>query len=84
MEDSKRSGASTDEIYTSTLWYFDLLQFTIVQELPTQSICNIEDEGTENSNHSTEEEHQFQDKTEENNTQVSFLDTYLLKTKKIH
>ncbi|CAH1956038.1 unnamed protein product [Acanthoscelides obtectus] len=72
IEESKRSGASTDEIYTPTLWYFDLLQFTIDQEIPTQSICNMEDEGTENSNHSTEEEVEFQEKTEVNNTQIIF------------
>ncbi|CAH1986968.1 unnamed protein product, partial [Acanthoscelides obtectus] len=40
-------------------------------EIPTQSICNMEDEGTENSNHSTEEEVEFQEKTEVNNTQKS-------------
>lgn len=44
LEDSKRSGAGTDEIFTPTLWYFDLLLFTMDQELPTPSVSNIESE----------------------------------------
>ncbi|KAM4049113.1 uncharacterized protein ACNLHF_006287 [Anomaloglossus baeobatrachus] len=34
IEDSKRSGAGTDEIYTPRLWYFDLLTFIRTQEMP--------------------------------------------------
>ncbi|XP_050307343.1 uncharacterized protein LOC126744056 [Anthonomus grandis grandis] len=40
IEQSQRSGASPDD----TLWYFELLQFTIDQELPTESIENITSE----------------------------------------
>ncbi|KAL5246352.1 hypothetical protein ACI65C_013760, partial [Semiaphis heraclei] len=39
--DSKRSGASFDDVYVPTLWYYDHLVFTIDQELPTESICNL-------------------------------------------
>ncbi|CAI6372741.1 unnamed protein product [Macrosiphum euphorbiae] len=39
--DSKRSGASLDDVYVPTLWYYDHLVFTIDQELPTESICNL-------------------------------------------
>ena len=37
MIDSKRSANSADDIYVSTLWYYDLLMFTMDQELPTAS-----------------------------------------------
>ncbi|CAH0563124.1 unnamed protein product [Brassicogethes aeneus] len=47
-EDSKRSGAGSDEIHSPTLWYFNLLMFTIDQELPTKSISNIEEEEKKN------------------------------------
>lgn len=39
--ESKRSGASQDEIYNPTLWYYDLLLFTKDQELPTDSLSNL-------------------------------------------
>jgi hypothetical protein len=42
--DSKRSGTVADEVYQPTLWYFDLLLFTMDQEIPSQSISNIEEE----------------------------------------
>jgi len=38
---SKRSGNGADQIYEPTLWYYDLLKFTIDQETPSHSICNI-------------------------------------------
>lgn len=41
VEDSKRSGRSADEVHIPTLWYYHLLEFTIDQELPTESINNI-------------------------------------------
>ncbi|KAF5270362.1 hypothetical protein FQR65_LT05550 [Abscondita terminalis] len=47
VEDSKRSGAGADEIHTPTLWYFDQLVFTIDQELPTPSVCNILEEDSD-------------------------------------
>lgn len=39
---SKRSGAGTEEIYEPTLWYFNLLLFTLDQEQPTPSLSNME------------------------------------------
>ncbi|KAF5302425.1 hypothetical protein FQR65_LT08514 [Abscondita terminalis] len=42
VEDSKRSGAGTDDIYVPRLWYFDLLLFTKNDELPRQSIDSRE------------------------------------------
>lgn len=38
---SKRSGSEYDQIYEPTLWYYDLLQFTIDQETPSRNLCNI-------------------------------------------
>lgn len=32
IQDSKWSGADTDDLYETTLWYYDLLMFTIEQE----------------------------------------------------
>ncbi|XP_077285061.1 uncharacterized protein LOC143910449 [Arctopsyche grandis] len=42
--DSQRSGRGTDDVYKSTLWYFDNLLFTKDQELPANSISNIDEE----------------------------------------
>ncbi|XP_031337628.1 uncharacterized protein LOC116182990 [Photinus pyralis] len=42
--DSKRSGAGEDDVYVPTLWYYDLLLFTVDQEMPTQSISNTDEE----------------------------------------
>lgn len=78
MEESKRSGAGSEEIYTPTLWYFDLLLFTIDQELPTPSISNIGEEETENSmEEGTSQECEIREEgeddcTEGNNRQVIF------------
>ncbi|CAG9822156.1 unnamed protein product [Phaedon cochleariae] len=47
IEDSQRSGASADDIYQPTLWYFQLLQFTIDQETATDSISNMESSTSE-------------------------------------
>ncbi|XP_075194137.1 uncharacterized protein LOC142294950 [Anomaloglossus baeobatrachus] len=43
IEESKRSGAGTGDVYVPTLWYFDLLNFTRDQELhrPSTSSLNI-------------------------------------------
>lgn len=46
MQNSKRSGKSAEEIYVPSLWYYDLLTFTIEQEVPEDSIDNIEIEDT--------------------------------------
>ena len=37
VENSKRSGSGTDDIYIPQLWYFDLLLFTKNLEMPVQS-----------------------------------------------
>ncbi|KAM4031382.1 uncharacterized protein ACNLHF_018848 [Anomaloglossus baeobatrachus] len=34
VEQSKKSGAGTDQVYVSPLWYYNLLEFTRDQELP--------------------------------------------------
>ncbi|KAM4021876.1 uncharacterized protein ACNLHF_027196 [Anomaloglossus baeobatrachus] len=34
VDKSKKSGAGTDQVYVSPLWYFNLLEFTRDQELP--------------------------------------------------
>lgn len=44
MIESRRNGSSPDDIYVSSLWYFDLLLFTIDQELPTNSIASNSNE----------------------------------------
>lgn len=41
VEDSKRSGKSADDVHVPTLWYYHLLEFTVDQELPTDSISNF-------------------------------------------
>ena len=85
IENSKRSGTSADEVYTPTLWYFDLLLFTIDQELPTESVSNMTETQTENF--ATEETQQSDiqeecedDGSELNNTQVSvFVGSFIYK-----
>lgn len=44
VEKSKRSGNSSDETYIPSLWYYDLLRFTIEHETPTDSFDNIADQ----------------------------------------
>ncbi|KAK4873879.1 hypothetical protein RN001_013239 [Aquatica leii] len=43
VEKSQRSGSGVDDLYTSHLWYFNLLLFLTDHELPTTSIDNIEE-----------------------------------------
>lgn len=43
VEASINAGASHDEIYIPRLWYFDLLKFTIDQDLPTPSMSTFPD-----------------------------------------
>ncbi|OCT85215.1 hypothetical protein XELAEV_18023379mg [Xenopus laevis] len=38
VQSSKKSGASADDIYTPRLWYYDLLYFTVLQEIPRSPI----------------------------------------------
>jgi len=47
IEESKRSGAGTDELYVTHLWYYDLLLFCKDQEVPRKSVSNIEDRVSE-------------------------------------
>ncbi|KAG5871361.1 hypothetical protein JTB14_019758 [Gonioctena quinquepunctata] len=46
VEQSKRSGASEDDVYTPALWYFDLLLFTRDSETCSSSISNLDDQET--------------------------------------
>ncbi|KAG8319758.1 hypothetical protein J6590_084521 [Homalodisca vitripennis] len=47
VRDSTRSGASADDTYTPTLWYFELMKFTAEQEQPRKTKSNL-DEDEEN------------------------------------
>jgi hypothetical protein len=47
VEQSRRSGSSIDDIYVPSLWYYDLLIFTIDQELQTNRISNLDSPGAE-------------------------------------
>lgn len=44
VKDSQRSGKGGDEVYTPSLWYYDLLLFTLDSETATPSMTNIRDE----------------------------------------
>nr|CAH7760233.1 unnamed protein product [Callosobruchus chinensis] len=51
FEKFKRSGASSDDQYVPSLWYFDLLMFTREHETATESFDNIvDDSDRENCN----------------------------------
>ncbi|CAG4992834.1 unnamed protein product [Colias eurytheme] len=52
---STRSGASTDDIYEPTLWYFHLLDFLTDHETPRESVSNFDDL-TQNTTTTTESE----------------------------
>jgi hypothetical protein len=43
VHSSRRSGAGTDNIYEPTLWYYKLLMFTKDQEIPDDSVENVEE-----------------------------------------
>ncbi|KAG8254997.1 hypothetical protein J6590_103144 [Homalodisca vitripennis] len=47
VRDRTRSGASADDTYTPTLWYFELMKFTAEQEQPRKTKSNL-DEDEEN------------------------------------
>jgi predicted house-cleaning noncanonical NTP pyrophosphatase (MazG superfamily) len=53
VEDSKRSGKSADDVHVPTLWYYHLLEFTVDQELPTDSISNFNNTGVNDDLDST-------------------------------
>lgn len=63
VNDSLRSGTGVDDVYTSSLWYFNNLLFTKDQETPTRSFSNdvdepedkIVDETAESFNNNVEE-----------------------------
>lgn len=63
VEASVNAGASGEEIYIPRLWYFDLLKFTIDQDVPTPSMSRFpdtyegqqEEDNTDDSLESTEE-----------------------------
>ncbi|OCU00297.1 hypothetical protein XELAEV_18006066mg [Xenopus laevis] len=44
VQSSRKSRASTDEIYIPRLWYYELLLFTVDQEVPRDSISNFGDQ----------------------------------------
>lgn len=46
VRSSKRTGSSTDDIYVPTLWYFDLLSFTIDYENGREGISSADDSVT--------------------------------------
>ncbi|XP_076046683.1 uncharacterized protein LOC143028448 isoform X10 [Oratosquilla oratoria] len=43
IEKSKKSGASPNEMYTSSLWYFEEMMFVLDQDLPGESCSNLDD-----------------------------------------
>jgi len=53
VNDSKRSGASGDDVYAPSLWYFNELMFLVDQETPDQSVSTLhqgdEDDDTQSS-----------------------------------
>lgn len=44
IKDSRKSGAGTEDLYESTLWYFDAMSFLVDQETPSESITTIDSE----------------------------------------
>ncbi|KAG8330850.1 hypothetical protein J6590_054140 [Homalodisca vitripennis] len=44
VRDSTRSGASADDTYTPTLWYFELMKFTAEQEQPRKTKSNLDED----------------------------------------
>lgn len=65
IENSKWSGAGADEIYTTHLWYYDLLLFTKDQKMPWESVSNLDDNkesesGSEQETDNEEEERKVQ------------------------
>lgn len=43
ISESKRSGASADEVYSPQLWYYSLLLFLKDQETPRKSATNMDE-----------------------------------------
>lgn len=74
IEESKRSGAGTDEIYITHLWYYDLLLFCKDQEIPRASVCNIDSQETEQPRESDQEN---DDEGEVSKIQLSNISIYV-------
>lgn len=74
IEESNRSGAGTDEIYISHLWYYDLLLFCKDQEIPRASVCNIDSQETEQPRESDQEN---DDEGEVSKIQLSNISIYV-------
>ncbi|CAG9791058.1 unnamed protein product [Diatraea saccharalis] len=53
IKDSLRSGASTDDIYRTSLWYFELLEFVDDQETVRKPVSNFDSEQRPSSQLST-------------------------------
>lgn len=52
---SMKSGVSTDNVYTSKLWYLDLFNFLDEKDTPGASVTNSDDgDGSENDGISTQ------------------------------
>lgn len=41
---SKKSGASTDDLYIPKLWYYNLFDFLGDQDMPSSSVSNLDDD----------------------------------------
>ena len=41
VENSKKSGAGSEDLYEPTLWYYSEMEFLKDQETPSESICTI-------------------------------------------
>ncbi|XP_018577741.1 uncharacterized protein LOC108916036 [Anoplophora glabripennis] len=48
VSESLKSGAGTEDVYTPTLWYYDLFKFLDHQETPRRPVTNFEDSQDEN------------------------------------
>ena len=43
IENSKKSGTSPDDMYTSSLWYFEEMMFVLDQDILRESCSNLDD-----------------------------------------
>lgn len=51
-KESLKSGASTEDIYKPTLWYYDLFDFLGDEDTPRKSLSNVVDDQVEMENNS--------------------------------
>lgn len=61
VESSMESGASEDELYKPSLWYYDRLLFLKGQEFPQQPISNVKEEAASPSDVNSEADNLFID-----------------------